>query len=296
MKLKKIICMANETTRLRFLAMERSLRAVGCNLPLWVIPYNDQRFDLPEGSIWWEVPEILTWLESEVTHPHSRHVMRKYQCLTEESYQFVDADVIFLRNPEQVVLPYQGFITSCGHWHNPGHTVTTESRRLFHQQSTIWPSRIFNSGQFACDRRMHSIAEVIRLASLPAHRLTCLDHPFHEQPGMNLLVFLSGVPVTNLTLPPASMESTWAGDYDGSYAVYWKNEESRPYLIHWAGVNMTQSRPVHELFLNYLSPQERSEWDATLAKQQRRGGAFADALSFARRVRQAWSAGTEKHG
>jgi hypothetical protein len=38
MKIDKIISMANQKVRLRFLAMERSLRATGCQLPLWVIP------------------------------------------------------------------------------------------------------------------------------------------------------------------------------------------------------------------------------------------------------------------
>lgn len=290
MKLDKIISMANATTRLRFLAMERSLRATGCRLPLWVIPYNDQRFDLPEGSVWWEMPEIIGWLDRQAPHSHPRHVMRKYQCLAQDNYQFVDADVVFIRNPEQVLLPHQGFITSCGHWQDPGHTVTAESQELFHQKSTVWPARVFNSGQFACDNQMHSVPEILRLASMADHRSTCLDHPFHEQPGLNLLVFLSGIPVTNLTLPPSSMESTWAGDYDGAYLDYWRDEDRCPYLIHWAGVNMALPRPIHELFLNYLSPEERSEWEMTALQHGRRSGVLVRIRSFARRVRQAWRA------
>ena len=62
MKLECIVTMASAAVRLRFLAMERSLRAVGCTLPLRVIPYNDERFELPAGATWWEMPEITTWL------------------------------------------------------------------------------------------------------------------------------------------------------------------------------------------------------------------------------------------
>ena len=58
MKIDKIISMANQNVKLRFLAMERSLRATGCKLPLLVIPYDNNLFELPAGSTWWEVPEI----------------------------------------------------------------------------------------------------------------------------------------------------------------------------------------------------------------------------------------------
>ncbi len=72
MKIDKIISMANEKVRLRFLAMERSLRAVGCQLPLLVIPYDDNLFELPEGSTWWEIPEITSWLKAQKSRPVMR--------------------------------------------------------------------------------------------------------------------------------------------------------------------------------------------------------------------------------
>jgi hypothetical protein len=50
MKIEKIITLANNKVRLRFLAMERSLRATGCQLPLLVIPYDDKLFELPGGK------------------------------------------------------------------------------------------------------------------------------------------------------------------------------------------------------------------------------------------------------
>src|SRR4051794_2008877 len=120
MQIDKIITLANSKVRLRFLALERSLRETGCKLPLWVIPYDDDRFELPENSIWWEVNEITNWLKSQGAHP----MMRKYQCLTVGNYQFVDSDVIFLVNPEHALRQVNGFVTSCGHWHDASHTYT----------------------------------------------------------------------------------------------------------------------------------------------------------------------------
>ncbi|MBE7220429.1 MAG: hypothetical protein INR64_18325, partial [Caulobacteraceae bacterium] len=84
-----------------------------------------------------------------------------------------------------------------------------------------------------------------------------------DQPGLNLLRFVSGVPVRNVTLPPTAMESTWAGDYhDGKYESYWQEPARRPYLLHWAGVPMHHKRPIHELFYQHLTPAERNEWHA----------------------------------
>ena len=258
MNIEKIVTLANKKVRLRFLAMERSLRATGCNLPLQVIPYDNDLFDLPKGATWWEMPEITRWLAAE----NARTVMRKYQCLAIANYQFVDADVCFLTNPQEVLQTYSGFITSCGHWHNLGHTVTKESSGLMAQQTTAWQKNIFNSGQFACDRALFDSASLQKAAMQPDYVGTCLRSPFHEQPGMNLFVFASGCEVTNLTLPPVNMESTWAGDYPGEYERYWTDAKRKPYLIHWAGIAMNVSRPINQIFYDFLTREERAEWDA----------------------------------
>lgn len=257
MKIDKIISLANQKVRLRFLAMERSLRATGCQLPLFVIPYDDNLFDLPEGSTWWEMPEITGWLKIEQAHP----MMRKYQCLTVDNYQFVDADVCFLKNPEEVLEPYSGFITCCGHWHNCLHTYTEESRRIISQKTTTWQKSVFNAGQFACDRILFGIEELKAVAMQPDFVETCIKFPFHDQPGLNLLVFNSGVEVTNLTLPPICMESTWAGDYPDDPEPYWTVMERKPYLIHWAGTPMDVPRPINEIFYSFLTQAEKAEWD-----------------------------------
>lgn len=257
MKIDKILSMANQKVRLRFLAMERSLRAMGCQLPLLVIPYDDNLFELPEGSTWWEIPEITNWLKTEQAHP----AMRKYQCLTVGNYQFVDADVCFLRNPEAVLTPHSGFITSCGHWRDPSGTCTPTSQRLMSSKSTLWQRDVFNTGQFACDRPLFTVDSLKATALQPDFVETCVRWIHNEQPGLDLLVFVSGVDITNLTLPPIRMESTWAGDYPGEYVPYWKNPQRQPYLIHWAGTRMDIPLPIHQIFYNFLTPTEKAEWD-----------------------------------
>jgi len=264
MKIDKIISMANQNVRLLFLAMERSLRATGCKLPLLVIPYDENLFELPAGATWWEIPEITDWLKAEKAHP----VMRKYQCLTVDNYQFVDADVCFLRNPESVLDSHSGFVTSCGHWRNPAGTYTAESCQLMNNQSTMWQRDVFNTGQFACDRALFTIESLQATASQPEFIDTCLRFRFHEQPGINLLVWKSGIENVNLTLPPLRMESTWAGDYPGEYTQYWTNEQRQPYLIHWAGTPMDISRPINQIFYNFLTKVEKAEWDRQVRQRR----------------------------
>ncbi len=281
MKLEKIITMANRNTEIRFLAMERSLRATGCELPLWVIPYDDKKFELPENASWWELPEVVSWLEKQ----QCRGVFRKYQCLLEGNYQFVDSDVVFMRNPEEVLESKQGWISSCGHWHNPGQTYTAESITYFKRFTTTWQKRIFNTGQFACDRPLFDLNSLKNVAESNDFKPTCIDFKFHEQPGINQLVFQSGVEVTNLTL--GTMESTWAGDYPGiHYSFGWTNE-SKPYLIHWAGCAMDIQRPIDKEFLQYLTPKETITWEEELSQLKKKKTFYRRCRRYLSRIKQA---------
>jgi hypothetical protein len=267
MKLEKIITLANHNVRLRFLAMERSLRATGCDLPLWVIPYDQTRFDLPANAIWWELAEVRNLLVENRAHP----MMAKYQCFTTANYQYIDSDVVFLRNPAIVLADHDGFITSCGHWGSPEHTYTTTSLKVLKKISSCWQTRVFNAGQFACDRVLYSVQELKERCQDRRYIDTCLEFPFHDQPGSVLLVNLSGVHIYNLTLPPVCMESTWAGSYsDQHYADYWREESRKPYLLHWAGCDVTINRPVDQLFVGYFTKAERQHWDQEVADMRRK--------------------------
>lgn len=282
MKIDKIITLGNERVKIPLLAMIRSLRAVGCELPVWVIPYDENTFDLPDGCQWWRNDELYDWLKQQGGRP----VMRKYQTLLADNYQFVDSDVIFIRDPAPVLAPYEGWVASCCHWSNPEHTYTEHSLPILRARTTTWPSKIFNTGQFACDRALYDLESFKATAANPDYRRTIIDDPFHEQPGINLLVHLSGAPISNLTLPPINMESTWAGDYiDADYERYWQDEARKPYIIHWAGEKMNPDKPISGLFFQYLSEDEKSKFLADSAES-----APSNAKRLKRKIGAAWDA------
>ncbi len=243
-----------------FTVMERSLRATGCDLPLYVIPYDDQRFQLPQNAFWLEEPHFYDWVRKNCSHT----LMRKYLSLTLANYQYIDTDAIFLRNPEHTLEPYQGFVASCTEWNKPEWTVTPSAQAYYSQRWSTWQKEVFSTGQYACDQALYSIDELYKFAERSENRETCLDFAVHEQPGVNLLVLSTDVSRINLTLPPINMESSWAGDYDTFPS--WKSDTSKPYLMHYAGNLLYQDKPVNELFFQFFTNAERSEWQAkTLA-------------------------------
>lgn len=258
MKLEKIVTMANRAVQWQLIGMVRSLRATGCHLPVLVIPHDrdPELFDLPEGCSWWRDQELHDWLMANGAHSRAG----KYQCLMIENYHFVDCDVAFIENPETALLPQQGFIAACNHWHDYGHTCTAESRAEFLRVTTTWPRFVFNSGQFACDQALYSFETLKEMLVSPTVVGTALDGRFHEQAGINLLVLKSGVKIQNLTLPPTAMESTWAGDYESEvsqdYNRYWENSLQKPYLIHYAGCALNRAIPLNKLFFQHFNEQE----------------------------------------
>ncbi|TFZ63322.1 hypothetical protein E4631_22785 [Hymenobacter sp. UV11] len=256
MKLQRIISLANKNSELQFLAMCRSLRATGCDLPIWVIPYNDKKFELPENCIWWEVLEITTWIDKNRLWP----AFKKIQCFLTENYQYVDSDVIFLKNPALVLQPLSGFITSCTHWNNPNETLTSETKIYFKNKSTLWPKLVFNSGQWACDTQLYNLYKLISFCETNyKDTLFHKNYLYKDQAGINLLVNYTNIEITNLTLPPFNMESTWAGDYleEASFRRLdgWRE---KPYLIHWAGTPVTNYDGINSYFFQFLTESEKT--------------------------------------
>lgn len=281
MQIDKVISLANKNSRIQFLALERSLRATGCSIPLSVIPYDDDLFELPKGSSWWSVPEILEWLVEEKAHP----MMRKYQCLTASNYQYVDTDVCFVRNPVEALARYNGFVVCCTDWNKPQYTYTTQSQALLSRKTSTFHKTLFNAGQFACDEALYTPKVLRAQAEQPEFVETCVKCLLHDQPGMNLLVNTADVEVTNLTLPPHCMESSWAGDYPGEYEPLWQDPERKPYLIHWAGPTLEWPLPINQLFYEFLTRDEKAEWEEHLRqKVRKRNREYERSLSLPRRV------------
>ena len=275
MHLDRIFTLANGTVRLQFVAMERSLRATGCRLPLSVIPYDGDLFDLPPNASWHEDAALFGWLEEERCHP----TMRKYACLLASNYHFLDTDIVVLRNPEEVVAPHAGLVTSCTEWAKPEWTYTPSSAAFFAARGSTWMRDVFSTGQFAIDRALYSPETLRSTATAPDFAEACIRFPYHEQPGFNQLVLATDIPRTNLTLPPHDMQSTWAGDYPGAYEHLWTDPARKPYLIHWAGPRtLDVDRPINEIFYSYLTAAERAEWDTQRARRA------VDAAARARRA------------
>lgn len=266
MQLTQIITLANKKTRLQFLAMERSLRSTGCDLPLRVIPYDDDLFDLPSKATWWTIPGILEWLDTHKCHP----MMRKYQCLTLANYQYVDGDVCFVRSPEDALAPHSGFVVCCTDWNKPQFTYTPQSRALLSQKTSTFHKTLFNAGQFACDQVLYTPEELQTQAMQADFIDTCVNCTMHDQPGMNLLVNTASVEITNLTLPPYNRESSWAGDYPGEHEPLWQDPQRKPYLIHWAGPTLEWPLPINQIFYDFLTRAEKAEWDEQLQQQVRK--------------------------
>lgn len=262
MQLEKIITLANKAVLYPFLAMERSLRATGCKLPLWVIPYDEDRFELPENAIWWENEDFFNFLKEN----NSKPAMRRYACLTEPNFHYIDSDCIFLQTPEEFLKKFSGWVSCCCHWHNPEHTFTEESLKFLKIKSTTWQKSVFNSGQFACDTPLYTWKSLVASASDPSRSETILQNPFHDQPGLNWLVALKeNLQYTNLTLPPYSIESSWAGDYEDYPSPLWADPAKKPYVIHWAGQKPTGRKKIDELFFKYLTKNEKELYLKTVS-------------------------------
>jgi hypothetical protein len=253
MKIDRIITLASNKVRIQFLAFERSLRAVGCDLPLLVIPYKNDRFDLPPNSEWWYDKDFTSWLQQRNAHP----LMVKYLCLAEANYAFFDSDVCFIEDISKPLAHQDGFVVADTEVTKPAFSSTRETADVLARRTSLWSLRLFNVGHFACDIPLYSRTDL--QSTCEKYRETCLDCHI-EQPGINLLVLLTGVTITNLCLPPYNMESTMAVDYPGAWENIWK-EGRRPYFIHYAG-RVLGRYPISRIFYHYLTQAERKEWTA----------------------------------
>jgi len=266
MEIECVYTLANEPVRLQFLAMERSLRATGCDLPIRVIPYNDAIFALPKNSEWVH-SDLYTWLAGHGSMP----MYRKYLCPTIANYVYADCDIIFLSDPREALAPLKGFVVADTEWSKPEYTYTRESAKILSGYTSLWLRKIFNAGFFACDTALYTKEALKQTAEQPEFIHTCLRD--NDQPGINLLVARLGITPTNLNLPPFEMESTWAGDYHGEYESLWRNPERKPLFVHWAGTVLEESceaRPINRLFQEFLTVAEQQEWEALQAAKRQR--------------------------
>jgi hypothetical protein len=280
MILERIVGIANKNVEAEFLAMERSLRKTGCDVPLDVIPYDDNLFSLPANAKWWDEP--VKWVKknfpNEVKHPFQYRIY----LLSCTNFQVADSDVIFLRNPVEVLAPYDDLVTACHQWSRPQLAASEHTLDWLKKHSSTWSARVFNAGQFALGGpRLFDLKELTELLHDPVHSHHVFDsNPPWDQGGFNYLFALTKRKQINLTLPPFNMESTWAADYPVDFCCEWESEEQTPYLIHWAGSCLYQKLAINSIFESFLSDSEKKQLDekravaATAAMQAYRKSLF----------------------
>jgi hypothetical protein len=263
MNVQKVITLASRKVKTPFLVFERSLRQAGCDLPLLVIPYGDDLFELPSNAEWWDRPGFVSWLHQQKAHP----MMAKYRCLTEANYAYFDTDICVLDDFRPILAPHTNFVVADTEWSKPEGATPPEAIAILSQKSSLWMLSLFNAGHFACDHALYSEAELQSVSE--KYRKPCLEFPYHDQPGMNVLVSVSNVEFTNLCLPPYRMESTMAVDYRGDWEGVW-SKGHRPYFMHYAGGALVPDSPISRLYSEFMSKAERAEW-AAMEEKKRKG-------------------------
>jgi hypothetical protein len=278
MKIDKIITMASPAVRLEFLVMERTLRATGCDLPLWVIPYKDEPFDLPPNASWLVDEELF----ATIARLRSARPCRKFLALTQSNAAFFDADIVHLRDLRSELDPLPGgvFAVADTEWNKARWTFSAATRREYQRKSSLWLLDNFNSGFFAFEEPILTQERILEFIADPQWGRSTREESVTagEQAGINFLIHTSERPVLNLCLPPRRMESTMAVDYTESLEATLAEEyredyqdlvsgPNGPFFLHFAGgMHFTKSR-IAEIFGKALTERERGVW---LEQRERR--------------------------
>jgi len=269
MVIEQILSLANNAVRWQFTAMERSLRAAGCDLPLQVIPYDENLFALPKNASWLDDTAIF----SAVRDAQAVKLCRKYAALVQRRCAFFDSDIIHLRDPRAALepLPNKVFIVADTEWNKARWTFTPETREIFLAESTLWALWNFNSGFFAYEDAPVNVADVTAFLSSPIGAIARGASPTSsEQEGANFLIHQSRVEVVNLCLPPHRMESTMACDYPDHFADL-LSLPNRPFFMHFASNVLASEARIVKLFSEFLTREESAEY---VAEQQKRQAAL----------------------
>jgi hypothetical protein len=269
MTIDKIVVLANRCVELQLRVFFRSLRKVGCDLPIAIIPCGATDFEPPEGCTWVKDSELLSFLRQRGAHP----LYCKYASLLQHKCAYFDTDIVVLRNPQEWLeeAPSDAFAVADTEWSKNKWTFTPESRRFLATLSSRWPLFTFNSGFFAFEEPLYEEKELISVIQSPETRGTCLERKASpvDQPGINWLVLRKQRNIFNFNLPPQSMESTMVVDYDKQGAVDRAiSGPSAPAFLHYAGPVFEQGHFLTELFTSHLTAAERPEWEANIKRKR----------------------------
>jgi len=270
MRIDKILLLANKKAELHLQVFVRSLRKVGCELPVWIIPFGEKDFEPPAGCRWIddENSKLLAFLRERSAHP----LYSKYIALLQSNCCYFDTDIILLKEPQEWLkaAPSDAFVVADTEWAKNRWTFSDDSLRFLASLSSCWPLLTFNSGFFAFEDPLYEEEELLSLIQEPEFRSTCLERKLSpiDQPAINWLVLRKQRRIFNFNLPPQGMESTMAVDYGTRQPKAVLSNPAAPAFIHYAGPVFEVGLPVNELYVSYLTNGERRRWDAELERRR----------------------------
>ena len=268
-RVDKIITLANKRTELQVQVFARSLRKVGCELPVWVIPYGERDLELPPGCYWIEDSKLLRFLRQNSVHP----LYSKYFALSQSNCAYFDTDIILLREPRKWLedAPSDSFAVADTEWAKNRWTYSADSLRFLAALSSCWPLFTFNSGFFAFENPLYEEDELIDVIQSPEYRSTCLERTASpiDQPAINWLVLRKQRKIFNFNLPEQHMESTMAVDYGASPAETVTSGPAAPAFLHFAGPMFQENLPIVKLFTSFLTAPERKRWEAQVNERRK---------------------------
>ncbi len=269
MTIDKILVLANKNAELQLRVFVRSLRNVGCDLPIWIIPCGVIDFKPPKDCTWIKDSKLLSFLREQGAHP----LYCKYESLLQRQCAYFDTDIVVLRHPCEWLkaAPSDSFAVADTEWAKNRWTFSPESRRFLTALSSRWPLLTFNSGFFAFEEPLYEEEELIATIQSPEMRSTCLDRKASpiDQPAFNWLVLLKRRNIFNFNLPEQNMESTMATDYEeSSDSTAILSGPSAPAFLHYAGPAFEGAHFLTNLYTSYLTAAEKREWDANIQRKQ----------------------------
>jgi hypothetical protein len=267
-RVEKIIILANKNAELQTRVFVRSLRKVGCELPVWVIPCGERDFELPADCRWIGESKLLRFLRRASAHPF----YGKYYVLLQSNCAYFDTDIVVLREPCNWLeaAPSDSFVVADTEWAKNRWTYSADSLRFLATLSSCWPLFTFNSGFFAFEKPLYEEDELIDVIQSPEYQKTCLGRKASpiDQPAMNWLVLRKQRKIFNFNLPEQYMESTMAVDYGTSPLEAAISRPKAPAFLHFAGPIFQENLPILNLFTSFLTAAERERWEAQVNERR----------------------------
>jgi hypothetical protein len=268
-RVEKIIILANKRVELQTQVFVRSLRKVGCELSVWVIPCGQKDFELPPSCRWVENSRLLGFLRQNSAHPF----YSKYFALLQSNCAYFDTDIVLLREPRKWLegAPSDSFAVADTEWAKNRWTYSADSLPFLAALSSCWPLFTFNSGFFAFENPLYEENELIDVIQSPEYRRTCLErkNPPIDQPAINWLVLRKQRKIFNFNLPEQYMESTMAVDYGTSPVETVMSRPAAPAFLHFAGPVFQENLPIVKLFTCFLTAHEKKLWDAQVNERRK---------------------------